>query len=467
MPPPVKMIHMETIPLSAEQEKGKGQLVAAFPFDRLSTELALEIIRYATTPDFHPKYTLIDHIQLGDGNFIPRYQNINPYSTALSMCLVSHATRAAAMPQLLRTVALSETKNVYAFIRAIHIQRVYHQPSTDSPQLQNLQSRLAVDYTRYIKRMWVGTCWEDDPRHMDKGRYMDGSHSLEEEEEEEEWLDYRALWEVMRGVESLGIYCDGLHLLYNGLATDFDIADAMDMDFDVGPEPTIDSKSVAPEFMTTSAQKVTEWNCRRVTCVGNRWRWKPLTSTAEGTAFLARLTHLVMWIPETGYQPQPRLQARLHSSQTSMGARSSSSSATNLTPPWLARVPFNMMPNLMDLGFLPGTTPGVLSMIPTEMVVYHLPAISLRDNDSMLADLDAPDSDSHDPEQFRQWAAEDNTLASLDANASMDTIRKRHGLFVPLDLCVIQLPGLNTVSIDWEAAWLTGQNEYSWEMLVK
>jgi len=142
-----------------------------FPFDRLSTELAIEIIRRASTPTFAETSS-------------------NPYSNALNLCLVSHAVRQAAIPQLLDTVLLSEGRNVYAFIRGILMQRSH----------RRRKSRLAVNYPVYVNRMWCGTCWEvvvDEPR------------------DSPSWLNYGALWEVMRHVESLGINCQSLHLLFN------------------------------------------------------------------------------------------------------------------------------------------------------------------------------------------------------------------------------------------------------------
>lgn len=112
-----------------------------FPFNRLSTELALEIIACAATPDFSSA-----------ARYPPK-----PYLDALSICRVSRAVRSAALPRMIRTVVFSENKKVYAFIRAINMQREYAKEG----------SSFAVDYSMWVRKMWCGTCWEalvDEPR---------------------------------------------------------------------------------------------------------------------------------------------------------------------------------------------------------------------------------------------------------------------------------------------------------------
>jgi len=338
----------------------------SFPFHRLSTELAVEVIRHASTPDFGATSS-------------------NVYSNPLTICLVSHEVRKAAMPQLLHTVLLSQGCNVYAFIRTILMQRTYRQN----------QSRLALNYSIYVKRMWCGMCREalvDEPRDSPM------------------WLDYGALWEVMRNVESLGIDNSSLHLLYNGLATD---VDAMNAD-------GVDEKGI----MATR-----RWKCRKVTFAGDYWRWKPLTSTAEGSAFLASITHLVLWMREQSHchhhGPQP---------------------ASTINSRFMEDVPFEMMKNLTDVGFVllrnpTKPIPFGSFVAPTEMLAYHLPTCGTTSTDS---------TSDHDATVFRSWAMDYTDPVS-------------HGLVLPLYVDPFTNGQRVSRVLHWEKAWAMGQSEYSWE----
>lgn len=145
-----------------------------FPFTDLSTELALEIIRFACVPDPHIELTK------------PRPY----YATALALSSVSHAVRRAAVPHLLHTVILISADHVLAFIDTIALQVHHHQS----------HSPLALNYTRLVRRFWSTECWEPLV-----------------EESSDNPLNYSALYEIMRSTESLGLNFRSLHLLYNGL----------------------------------------------------------------------------------------------------------------------------------------------------------------------------------------------------------------------------------------------------------
>jgi len=269
-----------------------------FPFNNLSTELALEIIRIAASPDF-----------------VETPNSSRPYyTTALSLTSVSYAVRRATMPRLLHTVVLSSAPHLLAFIRSILLQR----------QHQKNHSRLALDYKKLVRRFWSTECWEpvvdeapDDP------------------------LNYSLLYEIIRGVESLGLNFRSLHLLYNGLAS-------------------------------ANAKPSEDWSCQRVTFAGSFWRWRPLMSTSEGLTFLGRISHLVIWIPNHDSYP-------LFDDQSPV-------------PNWIEHVPFAMMPNLTYVAF-----PLLSNRIrheargsfhtPTEMVVYTAPCTS-----------------KPDPTIFKRWA---------------------------------------------------------------
>ncbi|KAJ6576836.1 hypothetical protein B0H10DRAFT_2101723 [Mycena sp. CBHHK59/15] len=201
-----------------------------FPFSRLPTELALEIVRVAALPSYEDKAA-------------PRPS----YATARSLAAVSHAIRSATMPHLLHSVVLASPTQALYFIDAILLQK----------QLSARSSPLALDYTALVRRFWSTECWEPM---MDDLRYYDP--------------DYGALYEIIRGVDALGLNFRALNVLYNGLAS-------------------------------ACADPVRDWTCRRVTFAGELSRWRPLTSNTAGLAFLGHVTHLTLWIPTHDDPPQP------------------------------------------------------------------------------------------------------------------------------------------------------------------
>lgn len=148
--------------------------MAGFPFNKLSVELAFEIVRFAALPDW--------------------YETQSPgYATAVALCSVSHSVRRAAMPHLLHTVSLTSSSQVLAFVDAVQLQHTHRK--TISP--------LSLDYAKYVKRFWCRECWEP---------LVDQSPDLP-------MLNYRILHEIIRNVDSLGLDFNCLHLLYNGLAS--------------------------------------------------------------------------------------------------------------------------------------------------------------------------------------------------------------------------------------------------------
>ncbi|KAJ7076845.1 hypothetical protein B0H15DRAFT_752897, partial [Mycena belliarum] len=229
-----------------------------FSFTLLPTELALEIIRVAALPIYEDATA-------------PRPS----YATALSMASVSHAMRSATMPHLLHTVVLSSSLQVLRFIDSILLQKELSAPF----------SALALDYPKLVRRFWSTDCWE---------ALMDASPDY--------FINYSALYEIMRGVDSLGLNFRSLHLLYNGLTSS-------------GADPAQD------------------WKCHHVTFAGSIPRWKPLTSNLEGMAFLSRITHLTLWIPT---HDSPWLPPQTQNSPV---------------PRWIMDIPFSFFRNLTHLAF--------------------------------------------------------------------------------------------------------------------
>jgi hypothetical protein len=197
--------------------------MAPFPFAKLSVELCLEIVRVAASPQFE----------------LPSTTPRSYYATAIALCSVSYRIRLATMPHLLRTVVLISSEDTHYFIQSIILQHSHRRAS----------SRLALDYTKLVRRLWSAECWEP---------VADGPS---------DWPNYRMLYDIIRNVHTLGLDVYSQHLLYNGLAS-------------------------------VKAHLTDDWKCRRLTSAGPFWRWVPFTSTPEGQAFLRQLTHLVLWIED-------------------------------------------------------------------------------------------------------------------------------------------------------------------------
>ncbi|KAK7057525.1 hypothetical protein R3P38DRAFT_2841491 [Favolaschia claudopus] len=264
----------------------------SFPFTRLPPELALEVVRFASAPDCDA----------------PSAALRPSYATAASMAAVSYDMRRATMPHLLHTVILSTTDQTLSFIDSIILQKQFAASS----------SRLTLDYTKLVRRFW---CTEVRARLMDDTDYT---------------INYGALYEIIRGVDSLGMdMTNCLHLLYGGLS----------------------SPQADPER---------DWTCRRLTFAGAHPRWNPLTSTLEGSILFSRITHLTLWI-STDDDDVSEGQSR--------------------APLWLKNVPFASFRNLSHLAVLlppknDDTNTNPIS--PPEMLVCVAPASLARFEAQML-----------------------------------------------------------------------------------
>jgi hypothetical protein len=249
----------------------------------------------------------------------PEWDNDGPYYlTAVALCSVSHAVRQGAIRFLLNTVFLCSPTQLLAFVDAIHIQHIHQQTN----------SCLQVDYTRFVRRLLFRDCWEPLP----------------EQSREAPVLDYSALYGVMRNAENLGIDFNSLHILYRGLAS-------------------------------AGACPITDWNCRKVVFSGEYYRWSPLVVTVEGSAFLSRITHLVLWIPPNDCGLDAYRGTRI--------------------PDWIRHVPFSSLSNLTHVAFPLIPLPTDLNS-QTEMEM------------SMLVYSASDASSKFDPNTFYQWALSDH-----------------------------------------------------------
>lgn len=224
-----------------------------FPILSLPIELFLEIIAYAASPEFN------------DGDV----DVVRPsYSAAIALARVSHLMYQHTMPHLLHTVILNSERDLALFARAVQYQ---HQR----------QGRLRLDYPSLVRRFW---CSESYEAIIDRNNY----------------IDYSSLYQVISRAESIGMPFYGMHLLYNGLASD-------------GANPDKD------------------WKCCRIAFEGRFIRWKPITSSYEGATFLKKITHLCMWVPYHDL--------------------SSISLQEYPVAEWVKDIPFRMMTNLRQFSF--------------------------------------------------------------------------------------------------------------------
>ncbi|KIJ66084.1 hypothetical protein HYDPIDRAFT_110230 [Hydnomerulius pinastri MD-312] len=225
---------------------------AGFPFSQLSIELALHIIHFAAIPDFSCRR--VD----------------NPYAGALALCSVSKAVRRATLPSFLHTVFLTEGDCVAKFINALRIQKRF---AVTKPQL-------FVDYTTYVRRIWVGHYADPPPPAPTAFGFFDTSSPRVSKYDMESDIDISLLAPVLLGAPSLGINFQNIMLLCNCLdwawrnQTSTSGEDSMDVDASISP--------------------TLPWRTSTLTLTGDLSRWRPLTSNPEGTAFLAFLSSLFL-----------------------------------------------------------------------------------------------------------------------------------------------------------------------------
>ena len=145
-----------------------------FKFTKLPTEVALEIISLAATPE------------LQDDSFGSAPCSRPYYATALSLASVSYTLWAATIPHLLRTVILHSKRDHAAFIYSIHQQQDFAENG----------SRLALDYPKLVRRLWSSGGW---------GPVVD--------EPLDSQLDYTALHQIICAADSVGLTWDSLNIL--------------------------------------------------------------------------------------------------------------------------------------------------------------------------------------------------------------------------------------------------------------
>ncbi|KAG1875870.1 hypothetical protein C8R48DRAFT_690083 [Suillus tomentosus] len=102
---------------------------------KLPIEIILTICKDAAQPTFSQR---------------EKYDMKNPYSTALSLCLVSRLVRRIILPDFLRTILLRRRHSLKKFANALLMQKAYAEKKSD----------LFFDYTSAVQRMWISDAFD-------------------------------------------------------------------------------------------------------------------------------------------------------------------------------------------------------------------------------------------------------------------------------------------------------------------
>lgn len=120
------MISFISRPIVPSQTENMG-----FPLAQLPIELALDILRLATSP-------------------VEQAHQPSPYSTGCALALVSHSVRQVVMPHFLHTIILNSHESLNKFVRTLQQQKYCARHG----------SRLTLDYSRLVRHVWTSRYWE-------------------------------------------------------------------------------------------------------------------------------------------------------------------------------------------------------------------------------------------------------------------------------------------------------------------
>ncbi|OAX33133.1 hypothetical protein K503DRAFT_550309 [Rhizopogon vinicolor AM-OR11-026] len=287
------------------------QPIPRFPFANLSTELVLLILTFAARPDF-----------------ARTHEEKNPYSSAITLCRVSRITRHAVLPQLLHTVLLSEESNVTSFMNALRMQELYRQ------QINHLY----FAYAAHVRRIWIGQICAPPPAPPIHGSFPPNTPVYNTSEPD---IDFSILAPVIFGAQSLALDFASLFLLCGCLEC---------------------------AWNTHPARSTPPWSTKTLALSGNFTRWLPLTSTTEGSAFLASISHLIFLYP-VRFKPYYTICSRLDPCFDDVQSPDYS------LPAWMTNVPWAAFKNIQAVS-LP--FPHVVLMFDNEEPVdLHVELVTL------------------------------------------------------------------------------------------
>ncbi|KAG2140119.1 hypothetical protein DEU56DRAFT_856290 [Suillus clintonianus] len=218
-----------------------SQPITRSPFGFFPAELVLLIIREAAQPTFSQAEKYADH---------------NPYSTTLSLCLVSKNFREIVLPYLLHTVSLPKSQNVRKFVEALHMQEAYAQES----------SPFQFEYASFVQKIWIGE--DEDLAEPNLLRTL--GYELASERERAMGL----LAPVLLTAPSIALAWTSLGLLSDCLEIAWESRTDTDVNNEHSPPP---------------------WKTQTLTLSGKADSvrpWEFLMGTSHGSAFVASILHL-------------------------------------------------------------------------------------------------------------------------------------------------------------------------------
>ncbi|KAG2158650.1 uncharacterized protein EDB93DRAFT_1119485 [Suillus bovinus] len=347
------------------------QATSQFPFANLSSELVLLIFTHAARPTF---------FKTGDDSDVSK----NPYASALSLCRVSKIVRRTVLPELLRTILLPGYNNVTAFVHALRMQQAFALHEND----------LRFDYAGRIDRIWFGQICEPPPQAPLYGSFVSSTTS-------ERDIDFSLLAPVLLSAPSLALDFESLWLLYGCLESAWSSHINMN-DPERAPLP---------------------WRADNLTLVGEFNRWRPLTSTAEGSAFLASISRLSFLSPS---------RAETHLLPTYDPCFNDLEHWKYPLPEWMTSVPWDSFKRLQTVSL-------VLPRIV--LTVAAKTSLSEENVDVELLTL-------FDPPRSTYWEPKDISAYIESGEGCVVSV----GVRTKLGDSSIQF----TVSFDWEEAWACG-----------
>lgn len=345
------------------------QATSPFPFANLSTELILLIFAHAARPTF---------IKTSDD------ASKNPYASALSLCHVSKIVRRTVLPELLRTVLLPEYNNATAFVRALRMQQAFALEGND----------LRFDYAGRVDRIWFGRICEPPPQAPVHSNFASSTTS-------ELDTDFSLLAPVLLSAPSLALDFESLWLLYGCLESAWNSRIHIN-DPERTPPP---------------------WRTNNLTLVGDFNRWRPLTSTTEGSAFLASISRLSFLSPT---------RAETHLLPTYDPCFDDLEHRKYPLPEWMTSVPWGSFKRLRTV-----------SLVLPRIVLTVAAKTSLSEENvdvELLTLIDPPHSTYWEPKDISAY------IESGEGQIVSVGVRTKLG----------DSPIQFSVSFDWEEAWACG-----------
>ncbi|KAG2073277.1 hypothetical protein BDR04DRAFT_1095165 [Suillus decipiens] len=347
------------------------QVTSPFPFANLSTELILVIFVHAARPTFD---------KTGDDD------SKNPYASALSLCRVSKIVRRTVLPELLRTVLLPEYSNVTAFVRALRMQQAFALQEND----------LRFDYAGRVDRIWFGRICEPPPQAPVQSSFTSSITS-------DLAIDFSLLAPVLLAAPCLALDFGSLWLLYGCL------------------ESTLSCHVHTNDPERTPSNSL--WRTNDLTLVGEFNRWCPLTSTTEGSAFLASISRLSFLSPT---------KAETHLLPTYDPCFNDLENWKYPLPEWITSVPWDSFKHLRTVSLV---LPRIVLTVAAKTI------LSEEDVDVELLTL-------FDPPHSAHWEPKDISTYIESGEGHIVSV----GVRTKLRDSPIQF----TVSFDWEEAWACG-----------